>query len=73
MKIKAVSQSTARFNIQRKPKKCWCLLRNISFGLFDQIKFQDFSKISVKSQNFSEPVGAMDNDAIISTCLVTKK
>ena len=60
MKIKATSQwlikqlikQFARF-MQRKPKKCWCLLRNLSFGLFDHKKisglFQDFSKkISAK-------------------------
>ena len=49
MKIKAVSQWTARFNIQRKPEKCWCLLRNLSFGLFSHKKipglFQNVSKI----------------------------
>ena len=52
MKITAVSQWTARFNIQRKPKKCCCLLRNFSFGLFDHKKnsrtflwvLQNFSK-----------------------------
>ena len=38
MKIKAVSQWTAWFNIQSKPEKCWCLLRDLSFGLFDQKK-----------------------------------
>ena len=56
MKIKAVSQRTARFNIQRKPEKCWCLLRNLSFGLSDHKKipghFQDFSKILAKFQDF---------------------
>ena len=64
MKIKATSQwlikqlikQFARF-MQRKPKKCWCLLRNLSFGLFDHKKisglFQDFSKkISAKFQDF---------------------
>ena len=49
MKITAVSQWTARFNIQRKTEKCWCLLRNLSFELFDHKKipglFQNFSKI----------------------------
>ena len=56
MKIKAVSQWTARFNIQRKPEKCWCLLRDLSFGLFDHKKisglFQNFSKISAKFHDF---------------------
>ena len=53
MKIKAVSQWTATFNTQRKPKKCWCLLGNLSSGLFYHKKksrtvqglFQNFSKI----------------------------
>ena len=44
---------TARFNIQRKPEKCWCLFRNLSFGLFDHKKssmtfpglYPNFSKI----------------------------
>ena len=49
IKIIAASQWTARFNIQRKPKKWWCLLINLSFGLFDHKKnpalFQNFSKI----------------------------
>ena len=56
MKIKAVSQWTARFNIQRKPEKCCCLVRNLSFSLFDHKEipgpFQDFSKISAKFQDF---------------------
>ena len=56
MKIAVVTQWTARFNIQRKPEKCCCLLRNLSFGLFDHKKipglFQDFSKISVKFLDF---------------------
>ena len=49
MKIKA-SQWTARFNMQRKPKECWCLLRNLSFGLFDHIKIPELFKV----QNFSK-------------------
>ena len=56
MKIAAVTQWTARFNIQRKPEKCCCLLRNLPFGLFDHKKiaglFQDFSKISAKFLDF---------------------
>ena len=56
MKIAAVTQWTARFNIQRKPEKCCCLLRNLSFGLFDHKKipglFKDFSKISAKFLDF---------------------
>ena len=56
MKITAVSQWTARFNIQRKPKKCCCFLINPSFELFDHKKnpglFQDFFKISAKFQDF---------------------
>ena len=63
MKIIAVSQWTARFNMQRKPEKCWFLLRNLSFGLFDHKKipglFQDLSKISAKFQDFSGLVGTM--------------
>ena len=50
------SQWTARFNIQRKPEKCWRLLRNLSFRLFDHKKipgiFQDFPKISAEFQDF---------------------
>ena len=56
MKITAVSQWTATFDIQRKPEKCWCLLRltyYLSSGLFDRKRncrtvpglFQNFSKI----------------------------
>ena len=56
MKIKAVSQRTVTFNIERKPEKSWYLLRNLSFRLFDrktfQGLFQDFSKISAKFQGF---------------------
>ena len=56
MKITAVSQWTATFNTQRKLEKCWCLLRNLSSGLFDHKKipglFKDFSKISAKFQDF---------------------
>ena len=44
MKIKAVSQWTARFNLQRKPEKCWCLLRDLSFGLFDHKKIPGLSR-----------------------------
>ena len=53
MKITAVSQLTAIFNIQRKSEKCWCLLR-ISRLTTKKIPglFQDFPKISVKSQDF---------------------
>ena len=58
-----VSQWNARFNIQRKPRKCWGLLRDLSFGLFDHKKipglFQDFSKILAKFQDFSGLVGTM--------------
>ena len=51
IRITAVSQWTARFNIQRKPKKYWCLLGNLSFGLFDhKKKFQDFSRTFWKVQ-----------------------
>ena len=69
MKIKAVSQWTARFNIQKNPKKCWCLLRNLSFRLFDHKKipglFQNFTKIPglsrtpFKFQDFSGLVKTM--------------
>ena len=58
MKITAVSQWTARFNIQRKHEKCWYLLRNLSVGLFDHKKisglFQNFSKISGLSTTFQD-------------------
>ena len=64
IKITAVSQWTATFNIQRKPDKCWCLLRNLSFGLFDHKEipgpFQDFSRISAKFQDFPGLVGTMN-------------
>ena len=56
MKIKAVSQWTAIFNIERKPEKCRCLLRNLPFRLFGYKKIpglcQDFFKISAKFQGF---------------------
>ena len=56
MKI-AVSQWTARFHILRKPEECCCLLRNLSFGLFDHKILpglsQDFSKISEKIPGLS--------------------
>ena len=58
MKITAVSQWTATFDIQRKPEKCWCLLR-LTISLLDCLTakeiaglFQDFSKISAKFQDF---------------------
>ena len=70
MKIKAVSQWTARFNIQRKPEKYWCLLRNLSFGLIGHKKipglFQSFSKIPglsktlFKFQGFPGLAGTMN-------------
>ena len=68
MKFIAVSQRTFRCNIQRKPEKCWCLLKNLSFGLFDHKKiplFQNFSKIQglskilFKFQDFPGLVGTM--------------
>ena len=68
-KFIAVSQRTFRFNIQRKPEKCWCLLKNLPFGLFDHKKiprlFQNFSKIQglsrilFKFQDFPGLVGTM--------------
>ena len=58
MKIIAVSQWTARFNMQRKPEKCWFLLRNLSFGLFDHKKipglFQDFPKFQQNYRTFQD-------------------
>ena len=55
IRITAVSQWTARLNIQRKPKKYWCLLGNLSFGLFDhKKKFQDFSRTFSKVQQNSK-------------------
>ena len=54
MKITAVTQWTATFNIQRKSKKCWCLLRNLSSGLFDHKKIQDSSRTLFKFQDFPE-------------------
>ena len=57
MKITAVSQLTATFNIQRKSEKCWCLLRISLLDCLTTKKipglFQDFSKISAKSQDFA--------------------
>ena len=59
MKIRTVSQCTARFNIQSKPDKCWGLLRNPSFRLFDHKKipglFQNFSKIPGLSRTLQIP------------------
>ena len=58
MKITAVTQWTATFNIQRKSKKCWCLLRNLSSGLFDHKKnpglFQDSFQIPGLSRTFQD-------------------
>ena len=62
MKITAVSQWIATFNMQRKSEKCWCLLRNLSSGLFNLKKnsrnvpglFQNFSKISGLSSIFQD-------------------
>ena len=72
MKIKAVSQQTARFNIQRNPKKCWYLLRNLSFKLFDHKKIpelcQEFSKISSKFQDsFQIPGPSQDFPGLVGT------
>ena len=72
MKIKAVSQRTARFNIQRNPEKCWYLLRNLSFKLFDHKKipelFQEFSKISSKFQDsFQIPGPSQDFPGLVGT------
>ena len=59
IKIKLVNQWTARFNMERKPEKCWCLLRNFCFRLFYHKKnpglFQDFSKIATFQDFFQIP------------------
>ena len=60
MKIKATSQwlikqlikQFARF-MQRKPKKCWCLLRNLSFGLFDHQKISGLFQGSLQLPGLS--------------------
>ena len=65
IKITADSQWTARFNIQKTTEKRWCLLRNLSFGLFDHKKFQEFSKISAKFQYFP---GLFSNSKTFQDC-----
>ena len=55
MKI-AVRQWTARFHILRKPEECWCLLRNLSLGLFGKNSrtFQNFSGLFLNSRYFHD-------------------
>ena len=55
MKITAVSE-LIHSTYRGSPSKCWCLLRNLSFGLFNHREiprpFHNFSKISVKFLDF---------------------